>query len=269
MADEIWDSVVFGFEWRNRNFVQYFFYLILLGFISLGVSAFSQAMWDANTQSFWSLFALTILFYLALNLLMGIVQLHVISMALKARKLPTRGFQTVYYFKFFVLNFLAGIAALFSVYNPRGLVVLGAVVFLGALAFATGSALGVALLVAYLFVVIYNALRLSQAEFFFASRNKNVLGSFKDSLDATNGNCLWLVFVSLVVYVAVALPLAAAIAIITFASDFLLKSLLGDYAGASAVALLWPAVTFSIAFAGVAIYSLLLKRKRSKGKPLF
>lgn len=269
MADEIFDSIVFGFDWRNKNFVPFFAYLVALGFASLFVMTLFQSPYAAGTSlSALAFLVAAILLFLAVNFLIAAVQLLVIGMALKAKKIAVRKLKPIDYLKFFVLDILALIAALFSIFNPRGLALLGATLFLAIIAYSTSSfvlgAIAFVLFFAYLVVFVYNAFRLSQSPFFFATKNNSIFGSFKNSLDATEGHVLWLAALFTVVFLVALGSVMLVTYLLAMWASLIFNGQPDGFAGVVIKTLLSPILTFTSLFASAAIYCLLAKRKRTK-----
>lgn len=268
--DEVFDSAEFAFEWRKLDFKMFYVYLFLLALCGVFLQMLNLTFpagqaFAASLQSGFQILALIVLFSIALSFLSSVVQALLLQFAFKSSKVKVRRLSLRDFVLFFLMNIVSAVAALMSVYNPRGLAFLGAIILFGIIAYATSiSGLGVLVLlaaVAYAVVFIYNYLRLSQAHFFFVTGEKGFFASLKKSLDATLGNVLWLVFVYIVVFLMVGIV----VGIIIFVPYALAALALGGFQmifPKLIYALLTPIASFSFAFAGVSIFQFLLKRKK-------
>ncbi|MEM4255633.1 MAG: hypothetical protein QXR53_04900 [Candidatus Norongarragalinales archaeon] len=271
MSDGIVESAKFAFEWRKGGFKKLYFYLALLGLVWLFSEGLLAARLDwlelMRAQAGTSVFAFALALTILLSFFSSAVELLVLQFALKSRKQKARKLETMDFVAYFFLDFVVLIAALTSVFNPRGLVVLVGLVLVSLIALSSNAlALWVIagiLFAAYLCVFFYNVLRLSQTQFFFASRESDLFSAMGSSLSATLGNVLWLVLVNLVVYLMVGIVVALAVGVPTLAVAFSTGGM--DGLGARVVStLLSPVMVFSFLFAGTSIFSLLLKRRKKK-----
>ncbi len=268
--DEVFDSAEFAFEWRKLDFKMFYVYLFLLAlcgvFLQMLNLAFPPRLEFANDlRSGLKILALIVVFSVILSFLSSIVQALLLQFAFKSSKAKTRTLGLRDFVLFFVMSFVNCIAALMSIYNPRGLAFLGAIILFGIIAYATSvSGLGVLVVlavIAYAFVFMYNYLRLSQAHFFFVTTERGFFASLKKSLDATLGNALWLVFV----YVVVFLMVGIVVGLIIFVPYALAALALGGFqmlVPKLVYSLLLPIASLSLAFAGVSIFKFLLKRRK-------
>ena len=214
MADEVEDSIKFAFEWRKFNFKTLFLYLVVLNLVWVAAELVLKANvnWIELVKSLPTLLSAVLVLLLALLVLSfvsSVIQLLVMSFALKSAKMKTRAFTAVDFVKFYILNLVAILASVFSVFNIRGLAVLGASIIFAVLAAALQFwplwlVFGILVFV-YVGVIFYNLMRLSQTPLFFAGTNKSLTSSMRQSLDATLGNVLWLLLLYVVVLIVIAI----------------------------------------------------------------
>ena len=270
--DEVSDSIRFAFEWRNLDFKTLFLYLLVLNLVGVGVEFFlkTSVNWVElfkSAQGLGNAILVGLLVWLVWSFVSSCLQLLVMSFALKSLKQKTRAFTAIDFIKYFLLGFVEFLAALFSVFNIRGLALLGASIILAVLAASLGSwqlwVLFGLVFSAYCVIFLYNLMRLSQSSFFFAGTNKSIMGSMRASLDATLGNVLWLCLLYLVVLIVV---LIAAFVIVTVP-----QTIVGLFSGGSdslaaktVQAVLNPVLTFSVVFGLTSVFAFLLKRKKKQ-----
>lgn len=269
MPDEIVDSIKFAFGWRKGAFAKLYAYLALVGLVWFFAEEFFKTKldWMALLQLPSAPLAGAFAAFVLLLLLSASVELLVLEFALKSRKIKTRKLAMLDFITYFFLDLAVIVAAAISAFNPRGLAVLAGLVLVSLAAAVTGHgalwAIAGILFAAYVFVFVYNMLRLSQTQFFFAWKERDLVSALGNSLSATFGNVLWLVFVNIGVFVGVGLVLLVVVGIPTLLVSFSAGGF-ESFPSRIVSTLLSPLMVFSFLFAGTSIFSVLLKRRKRK-----
>jgi hypothetical protein len=152
-------------------------------------------------------------FYLVLSLIQGFVYVLILLKGMKFYQIKTQQFGIAKYVKLIILWIASAILALISYHERKFFYVFIAILalyFVGILTLVIGIGL-ILLLIAflasmfYVFVVIYNSIRLSMSQFVFLEKEQGIFASIRESWNLTSGKAadvfIAIIIVSVVVMV--------------------------------------------------------------------
>jgi membrane-anchored glycerophosphoryl diester phosphodiesterase (GDPDase) len=173
------------------------------------------------TNSFFYIIGYVIVMSIISFVIFSAINYMLISKALEAKGRDYIDFDAKRWINFVFLNIAEGLAALFSVYKLRWLLILIAAIalfILGTIILIAASAintpilvfagvlmllLGILLLFAYCFVIVYNCYRLIISSVIFVEGQESVLDALRLSWDKTHGSVLNVFVVMLILGVVV------------------------------------------------------------------
>lgn len=148
-----------------------------------------------------------------ISFVMGFFELALVYMtnarALELKKYNPIKINLMNYFLLIILGIVQILAAIFSIMNPKFLLILAggiiAVLVGGVLAFFVGPfgglivLLGILAIIAYFFVIIYNSVRLAFSGIAFIEEKRDIMSALKESWKRTDGQ-FWEVFIALFIF---------------------------------------------------------------------
>jgi hypothetical protein len=148
-----------------------------------------------------------------ISFLIGFFELAIVYMtnarALELKKYNPIKINLMNYFLLIVLGIVQIIAAIFSIMNPKFLLILAggiiAILVGGVLSFFIGPfgglivLLGILAIIAYFFVIIYNLVRLAFSGIAFIEEKRDIMSALKESWKKTDGQ-FWEVFIALFIF---------------------------------------------------------------------
>ena len=163
-------------------------------------SQFITTIIPAIFGAIWVMILVGLVFWIAISFVSVLLQRHALSL----QNLPLQPFGIGEFIRLILLGILGMFCTLVSWYNKKFALILIAIILLYILAFFTGpvgallAILGFVLFVIYMFVIIYNGLRLSQAGPVFLTTDKGIKRSLRHSWRITKGLVWQILFVNFV-----------------------------------------------------------------------
>jgi Flp pilus assembly pilin Flp len=157
---------------------------------------------------------IVILFSLFLGLIQGFVYYLIVLKGMNYYKIKTAEFNAVKYVKLIVLGVFAGILALISYHEKKFFFAFLGTIGLYVLAVMAGITGQMAIAVIflftaliatfiYVFIVVYNSIRLSMSPFVFLEKNQGIFESIRESWNLTQGKVIEVLIATVIVGIIV------------------------------------------------------------------
>ncbi len=145
-----------------------------------------------------TIISITFVGYFMILLIQGFFSVLILLKGMNFYKIKTAPFNATKYVKLIILQILSGILALISYYDKRFFFVFIGIIALYLIGIITLiSGIGIILLLLalflsffYLFIVIYNSIRLSMTPYVFLETNKGIFQSLRDGWNLTQGKVI-------------------------------------------------------------------------------